>query len=129
MAIAKKGTRLIRVDDVEYRWIVQPNDEPGLGIVVECAENPAQRMITWVEHGNIISPWLVRKAILHALDRGWKPKQRGQELSFRFEGILVNPKDLTGVPTEDLEVDVEKLTALPIAIEEARSASLKSIEK
>jgi hypothetical protein len=40
MAIAKKGTRLIRVDDVEYRWVVQPDDEPGLGIVVECAENP-----------------------------------------------------------------------------------------
>jgi hypothetical protein len=60
MAIAKKGTRLIRVDDVEYRWIVQPDDEPGLGIVVECAENPGQRMITWVEHGNIISPWLVK---------------------------------------------------------------------
>jgi hypothetical protein len=56
MAIAKKGTRLITVDDIEYRWVIQPDDEPGLGIVVECAENPGQRMITWVEHGNIISP-------------------------------------------------------------------------
>ncbi|AFY94269.1 hypothetical protein [Chamaesiphon minutus] len=100
MAIAKKGTRLITVDDIEYRWIVQPDDEPGLGIVVECAENPGQRMITWVEHGNIISPWLVRKAILHALDRGWKPKQRGQELNFGFEGILQNPRDWIGVPAE-----------------------------
>jgi len=88
MALAKKGTRLIKVNDVEYRWVVRPDDEPGLGIVVGCADNPGQRMITWVEHGNIISPWLVRKAILHALDRGWHPKQKGKEIVFRFEGIV-----------------------------------------
>lgn len=203
MAIAKKGTRLITVDDVEYRWVVQPDDEPGLGIVVECAKNPGQRMITWVDRGNIISPWLVRKAILHAVEQGWQPKQRGKQLTFRFEGILQNQGDWSGVPDKyqeeweniyykskeslnlsapcpicsmvalhrwyqvgesidrviegskfiatgalwewcsnchsfehysncfvpdwwscDLEVDVKKLTALPIAIEEARKAQL-----
>lgn len=93
MAIAKKGTRSIRVDDVEYRWVVQPDDEPGLGIVVECTENPGQRIIIWVDHGNIISPWLVRKAILYALEKGWQPKQKGKELVFRFEGILQNQSE------------------------------------
>ena len=88
MALAKKSTRLIKVDEVQYRWIVQPDDEPGMAIVVECAKNPGQRMITWVEYGNIISPWLVRKAILYALDRGWHPKQRGQKIVFRFESIV-----------------------------------------
>jgi hypothetical protein len=100
MALAKKGTRLIRVDEVEYRWVVQPDDEPGMGIVVECADHPGQRMITWVEHGNIISPWLVRKAILHALDRGWNPRQRGQEIVSRFEGIIQKQGDWSGVPDE-----------------------------
>ena len=97
MAIAKKKTRLIRVDDIEYRWVVQPDDEPGLGIVVECADNPGQRIITWVEHGNIISPWLVREVILHALEQGWHPKRRGKQLIFRFEGILQNQGNWSGV--------------------------------
>jgi ribosomal protein S18 acetylase RimI-like enzyme len=88
MAIPKKSTRQITVDGVVYRWIVSPDDEPGLGIVVECAEFPGEKMITWVEHGNIISPWLVRKAILHALSRGWQPQKLGQSIGFRLKGML-----------------------------------------
>lgn len=93
MAIAKKGTRQIIVDGVAYRWIVSPDDEPGLGIVVELAESPGEKIITWVEHGNIISPWLVRKAILHALSKGWQPQKPGQGVGFRFEGILEKEAD------------------------------------
>jgi hypothetical protein len=99
MAIAKKGTRLIKIDDTEYRWVVQPDDEPGLGIVVECAENPGQRMLTWVEHGNIISPWLVKKAILNALQKGWQPEQKGKILVFRLEGMQ-HQGDWVGVPNK-----------------------------
>ncbi|MEH2059434.1 MAG: hypothetical protein V7K97_25425 [Nostoc sp.] len=79
MALAKKGTRLIKVDGVEYRWVVQPDDEPGMAVVVEC-------------QGNIISPWLLRKAILYAIDQGWNPKQRGQQIVFRFEGDHIKEK-------------------------------------
>jgi hypothetical protein len=61
-----------------------------MAIVVECAENPGQRMITCIDYGNIISPWLVRKAILYAIDQGWNPKQRGQQIVFRFEGDHIN---------------------------------------
>lgn len=88
MTIPKKGTRKITVDGVVYRWIVSPDDEPGLGIVVECAEFPGEKLITWVEHGNVISPWLVRKTILHALSKGWQPKKPGQGIGFRLEGII-----------------------------------------
>ncbi|BAY62837.1 hypothetical protein NIES22_29130 [Calothrix brevissima NIES-22] len=104
MGLAKKGTRLIKVNDVNYRWVVQPDDEPGMAIVVECAENPGQRMITWVEHGNIISPWLVRKAILHALDQSWHPKRKGQQIVFRLEGIISRENNWTGVPSEACEL-------------------------
>ncbi|MEZ2276562.1 MAG: hypothetical protein ACBR12_06565 [Microcoleus sp.] len=104
MALAKKGTRLIKVNDVEYRWVVHPDDEPGmetgLVIFVECADNPGQRMMTWVEYGNIISPWLVRRAILHALDRGWYPQQKGPEIVFRLEGLVSREDNWTGVPSE-----------------------------
>jgi len=85
MGLAKKGTRLMTVEGARYRWAVAPNDEPGLGIVVEAADSPGQRMVTWVEHGTAISPWLVREAILHALSEGWSPRARGPERVFRLE--------------------------------------------
>jgi hypothetical protein len=98
MGLAKKTTRLITIEHIVYRWVVQPDDEPGLGIVVELAENPGQRMMTWVEHGNIISPWLVRKAILHALEKGWHPAEKGTILIFRFDGIIQKEDEWGGVP-------------------------------
>jgi hypothetical protein len=100
MALAKKGTRLIKIDGVEYRWIVQPDDEPGLGIVVELSENPGQRMMTWIDRGNIISPRLVRKAILYALKQGWHPEEKGTIIVFRFEGIFQKEDEWVGVPEE-----------------------------
>lgn len=47
MALAQKGTRIIVVDGVRYRWTIDANDEAGLGIVVELAESPGQRCVTW----------------------------------------------------------------------------------
>jgi len=73
MTLAKKGARLITVDGVRYRWVVAPNDEPGMAIVVERAEYPAQRMVTWVDHGAVITPRLVARVIQRALDQGWTP--------------------------------------------------------
>jgi GNAT superfamily N-acetyltransferase len=93
MTLLRKGTRPISVDGIAYRWIVSPDDEPGLGIVVEQAAAPGARMITWVEHGNIISPWLVRKAILHALAQGWQPQKPGQEIRFRLAGRITKDAD------------------------------------
>ena len=72
MALAKKGTRLITVDEIQYRWVVAPNDEPGLAIVVEKKDEPGQRMVTWVEHGSTISPEVVRAAITNALANGYR---------------------------------------------------------
>ncbi|HEX5746848.1 MAG TPA: hypothetical protein VFZ09_11445 [Archangium sp.] len=85
MGLAKKGTRLMTVEGARFRWVVAPGDEPGLGIVVEAADSPGQRMVTWVDHGTTISPWLVREAILHALAQGWSPRARGPERVFRLE--------------------------------------------
>jgi len=89
MALAKKGTRLMTVEGARYRWVVAPNDEPGLGIVVEAEDSPGQRMVTWVDHGTTISPWLVREAILHALAQGWQPRARGPERVFRFDASSI----------------------------------------
>ena len=84
MALARKKTRLITVDGLQYRWIVSPKEptvydimemeawRTGFGIVVESAGSPGQRMVTWFEYCATISPGLVRRAILHALSRGWR---------------------------------------------------------
>lgn len=90
MALAKKGSRVMTVDGARYRWVVAPNDEPGLGIVVEAADAPGQRMVTWVDHGTTIAPWLVREAIVHALAQGWQPQARGPERVFRLDEPTVS---------------------------------------
>jgi hypothetical protein len=89
MALAKKNTRLLTVEGPQYRWTVSPDDEPGMGIVVKKSNLLGQRMVTWVEHGNIVSPWLVREAIIHALSHGWQPQARGREDVFRFENLYI----------------------------------------
>lgn len=85
MGLAKKGTRVLTVEGVRYRWVVAPADEPGLAIVVEDADSPGQRMVAWVQHGQIVSPRVVREAILRALSQGWRPQTRGADLTFRLE--------------------------------------------
>ena len=95
MAIPKQGTRKITVESVAYRWIVAPNDEPGLAIIVELEKFPGQKMIAWVEHGNIVTPNVVRKAILHAFSLGWQPEQLGQTVEFRLDDFLIRDTNNT----------------------------------
>jgi len=83
MALRKSGTRQIVVGDATYRWTVAPNDEPGLGIVVELHAAPCRRLVTWVDHGTVIAPALVRATIEHGLAHGWQPTSRGPDLVFR----------------------------------------------
>jgi hypothetical protein len=92
MAMAKKGSRLIEVEGVRYRWGVALCDEPGVGkIVVEAADMPGQRIESQFDFGNVISisPWLVREAILYALSQGWHPQTRGPAYGFWFDALNV----------------------------------------
>lgn len=84
MTLARKGTRRIVVGERVFRWTIDANDEPGLGIVVELAEAPKQRVVTWVDHGNTVTPRVVRHCILAALDNGWQPEQRGPDIRYRI---------------------------------------------
>ncbi|NOK22330.1 hypothetical protein [Corallococcus carmarthensis] len=83
MTLRRKGTRRIVVREMSFRWTVAPNDEPGLAIVVEHEGARGRPMVTWVEHGTIIAPGLVKEVIHHALDAGWQPDQPGVEWVFR----------------------------------------------
>ena len=95
MAIAKKGTRRIVVEGESFRWVVSPDDEPGLGIVVERDAGHGQRLVAWVEHDNIVSPALVRRVILYALSWGWAPTERKEQLTLRLND------EFTGKRTSD----------------------------
>ncbi|GLY82187.1 hypothetical protein Airi02_001190 [Actinoallomurus iriomotensis] len=85
VTLARRRTRIIVVDGERYRWVVAPDDEPGLAIVVERADGPGRRMVTWVEHGTVVAPGLVAWAIREALGQGWTPRERGRQVTFRVQ--------------------------------------------
>lgn len=87
MAIARKGSRQLIIDGVRYRWVVAPKDEAGVGIIVELAALPACRLVSWVDHGVLINPGLVRRAIADALAAGWRPNERGPEFVRRVPAL------------------------------------------
>lgn len=101
MARAPRGTRQLLVDGVQYRWCVVPNDELGLGVVIERAELRAQRLMCWLEHGVVVSPALVRRAILDALVEGWVPTQRGAEFVQRVTAHAEGESALQQCPVCD----------------------------
>jgi len=87
--LAKKGTRLITVDGVVYRWVVSP-DDGYMVLVAEWADGPGQRLEVFLPYHDVyeaagsgasrivgqrrsISPGVVRAVMLSALGRGWKP--------------------------------------------------------
>jgi len=80
MALARKGTRRIVVDGTAFRWIVAPDDEPGVALVAEHESNPASRVIVWFPHGKLIAPGVVAAEIRAALLNGWHPERRGPDV-------------------------------------------------
>jgi hypothetical protein len=93
MTLARRGSRRIRINDEVYRWTLSADDEPGLGVVVEAADAPAQRMVTWFNHGCIITPAVVRHCVVAALADGWRPRERGPELRYRVRsGVTERPE-------------------------------------
>ncbi|HEY5956546.1 MAG TPA: hypothetical protein VIV60_08340, partial [Polyangiaceae bacterium] len=89
MTLARKGTRQIVVDGVQYRWTVAPDEEPGVGIVAESATLPAQRLVSWIDHGVAIGPGLVGSAILDGLAAGWVPTLPGPDFIRRVPASLI----------------------------------------
>jgi hypothetical protein len=80
MTLARKDSRQVEIDSVPYRWTVAANDEAGLGIVVQHATGKGRRLVSWVDHGVVVGPGLVRRAILDGLASGWRPDERGGDL-------------------------------------------------
>ena len=97
MALPKKGTRIIIVEGIKYRYrghVTHHEGDNYGNLVVEKAEEPRQKIqahFTWTKLyeeykkvGHALShvadhmpPYVVRQTILYALKKGWKPDQGG----------------------------------------------------
>ena len=128
------------MDGVQYRWTVAPDDEQGLALIVERATLAARRLMCWLEHGVVVSPALVRRAILDALAAGWMPTQRGADFVQRVTSLVEDTSTLHQCPVCDYftlprraaheicpvcfwghgELEVEGADANPLALRQAR---------
>ena len=100
MTLRRKGTRVIVLDDARFRWTVAPDDEPGVAVVAELGENPRGRLVSWYEHGVMITPRVVRHAIETAVRAGWDPTAPGEFVQ-RLEGIWERTAALRQCPCCD----------------------------
>ncbi len=91
MTIPKKGSRLVHVDNVEYRYMVKPDKvsehDTDLGktyynhITVQVGTGRG-RVFQYMEPlGPAITPAGVKEAIVEAMIRGWDPEEKGNSFT------------------------------------------------
>jgi hypothetical protein len=97
MALPKKKSRTIVIDNIKYRWIVGPND--GYNIFIAQKDGVNGRIIEvyfkmyinsyWTEFPNvdnlnlkIIKPKDSESIIRQALQLGWNPEEKGIPLVY-----------------------------------------------
>lgn len=109
MTLPRKGTRLITVDQVTYRWVVrrrptysQGTGQSPLSVAVERAEEPGSVLVVRLlgaHPGNWLglptvgaTPASVALAVRDARERGWQPGTPGGLFHFEL------PQGSTPVP-------------------------------
>ncbi|WIM97091.1 hypothetical protein ACTOB_000585 [Actinoplanes oblitus] len=102
MALPRKGSRLITVDDTVYRWSIRPRPTYSQGLVwwsltfaVEIADSPRQvlsvrtslpRLDNWLGlRSKPVTPRMVERTIRAALAAGWKPQTPGRTFVFDLQ--------------------------------------------
>lgn len=108
MALPKKKSRLITIDDQQYRWLVGPND--GYNVFVAEKEAVKGRKIevyfateinkfcvefSYTDKLNlkILKPKDAAFIIRQALILGWNPEEKGNPIRFDWVGEEVVKKD------------------------------------
>ena len=90
MALQKRNSSPIRIDDVDLRWSVSLRDPslPGSGMLVLQADH-GQRLVVRLQLSDLwlhgydadkryaVTPELVRRVALAAKDLGWTPEHSG----------------------------------------------------
>ena len=100
MAILKKGSRKIVVEEIKYRWNMrrkpthaQADYSCSVSAAVELLENPGSVLhITFTgnnynyDHGTEfpVTPKDVEASIKSALNKGWQPEKSGATFEFSY---------------------------------------------
>lgn len=114
MAYSKKGTRPIRVDGHDYRWLVRQEEDLTPTLVIRSADHLGQRVRAsfagerafaderevaalglkytqgfneagiYYQSARAISPHVVAAVIRAALAQGWQPTQQGADVRLRL---------------------------------------------
>ena len=103
MAIPKKGTRKIKINELEYRWLIRKKATYGqtdygigkLHVAVELDEKPGTSLFIYTDRKhpkdietevvNPIKPSDISKWIKQALLIGWNPSEKGKPLRTKIE--------------------------------------------
>jgi hypothetical protein len=88
MTIPRKGSRLITVHAMHYRWMVTGNDMV-INVIVEKEGAKGQKLRVDFDYPNLsphgsmmaqkrnVTPGVVIQCILYALQEGWEPDVKG----------------------------------------------------
>jgi len=89
MTLPEKGSRTISVNDTKYRWMVTGNDMI-IDVIIEQDNVKGQKLLSGFDYHNganegytatqerIVSPEVIKKLILRALEIGWEPGVQGK---------------------------------------------------
>jgi hypothetical protein len=107
MAIPKKGSRKIVVNDITYSWLIRRKATYGqvdygygkLHVAIELFDKPESVLVIITDNPHphdiktteiiSVTPQYVEKWIQEALDLGWKPFQNGPQFHVIIEdGIM-----------------------------------------
>ena len=89
MALPKKTSRIITVNNIEYSWMASGNDDI-IYLIVCLKENPRQKLhssfdyVNVIEHAVIevqITPSIVKQVIEYAIHKGWNPYIKGKDFN------------------------------------------------
>ena len=92
MALAKKGSRSIFVDEVQYRWKARSESNNSTHVVVELYDTPQQSVVAFFQSSlpntpderRAVTPATVTAVIVYALENGWNPEKRAKQLNLGF---------------------------------------------
>lgn len=103
MALPKKGTRKITVNESDYRWLIRKKatytqsiyDDEKLSVAIELAENPGTTLHIYTDRDHAydiktkkvipIVPSDISNWINKALLLGWKPLEKGKTFHAEIE--------------------------------------------
>src|SRR5512141_2906326 len=96
----RSSRRAIVVDTVTYHWLMRPG---GYGLELSVWRGGGkQPLIALFAPGNLITPWLVRRALLDGLAAGWTPELPGPQHHLNYPEVLSDrpaPRAPVATPT------------------------------